>query len=59
MAMANDGGGSQTVSELHQAIRKEFPRADADANGIHRIFFETRQVHWFYDGLLKLRRRLV
>ena len=32
---------SQTMNELHQAIRKEFPRADADANGIRRIFFEN------------------
>jgi selenocysteine lyase/cysteine desulfurase len=32
---------SQTMSELHQAIRKEFPRADADANGRRRIFFEN------------------
>ena len=31
----------QTMSELHQAIRKEFPRADADANGKRRIFFEN------------------
>jgi selenocysteine lyase/cysteine desulfurase len=29
------------MSELHQAIRKEFPRADADANGKRRIFFEN------------------
>jgi selenocysteine lyase/cysteine desulfurase len=32
---------SQTMSELHRAIRKEFPRADADANGRRRIFFEN------------------
>jgi len=31
----------QTMSELHQAIRKEFPRADADANGKRRVFFEN------------------
>ena len=29
------------MSELHQAIRKEFPRADADANGKRRVFFEN------------------
>jgi len=31
----------QTMSEMHQAIRREFPRADADANGRRRIFFEN------------------
>ncbi|MGD0176034.1 MAG: aminotransferase class V-fold PLP-dependent enzyme [Candidatus Bathyarchaeia archaeon] len=30
-----------TMSEMHQAIRREFPRADADANGRRRIFFEN------------------
>ena len=32
---------SQIKSELHQAIRREFPRADADANGKRRVFFEN------------------
>jgi selenocysteine lyase/cysteine desulfurase len=32
---------SQTMSDLHQAIRREFPRADADATGRRRIFFEN------------------
>jgi selenocysteine lyase/cysteine desulfurase len=32
---------SQTMHELHQSIRREFPRADADANGKRRIFFEN------------------
>ncbi|MGA2972457.1 MAG: aminotransferase class V-fold PLP-dependent enzyme [Candidatus Bathyarchaeia archaeon] len=32
---------NQTMSDLHQAIRREFPRADADANGRRRIFFEN------------------
>ena len=31
----------QKLSELHEAIRKEFPRVDADANGRRRIFFEN------------------
>jgi len=31
----------QTMSEMHQAIRRKFPRADADANGRRRIFFEN------------------
>lgn len=29
------------LSELHQAVRREFPRADIDANGRKRIFFEN------------------
>jgi selenocysteine lyase/cysteine desulfurase len=29
------------MSELHDAIRREFPRADADANGRRRIFLEN------------------
>jgi len=29
------------MSELHEAIRREFPRADVDANGRRRIFFEN------------------
>ena len=29
------------MSEMHRAIRREFPRADADANGRRRIFFEN------------------
>ena len=31
----------KTMSRLQQAIRREFPRADADANGRRRIFFEN------------------
>ncbi|MGD0177028.1 MAG: hypothetical protein ABSC50_09425 [Candidatus Bathyarchaeia archaeon] len=31
----------QKLSELHEAIRREFPRVDADANGRRRIFFEN------------------
>jgi len=31
----------ETVNELLSSIRKEFPRADADANGRSRIFFEN------------------
>ena len=30
-----------TTTKMHQAIRREFPRADADANGRRRIFFEN------------------
>jgi selenocysteine lyase/cysteine desulfurase len=29
------------LSELHRAIRREFPRADVDGNGRRRIFFEN------------------
>jgi len=29
------------LSELHQAIRREFPRAEIDASGRRRIFFEN------------------
>jgi cysteine desulfurase family protein (TIGR01976 family) len=29
------------MSRLHEAVRREFPRADADANGRRRIFFEN------------------
>ncbi|HXZ98571.1 MAG TPA: aminotransferase class V-fold PLP-dependent enzyme, partial [Candidatus Acidoferrum sp.] len=32
---------SSTISGLIQAIRKEFPRVEADANGRRRIFFEN------------------
>ena len=32
---------SSTITELLQAIRKEFPRAQADASGRRRIFFEN------------------
>jgi len=32
---------SSTISGLLQAIRKEFPRAEADASGRRRIFFEN------------------
>ena len=32
---------SSTITELLQAIRKEFPRAEADASGRQRIFFEN------------------
>jgi selenocysteine lyase/cysteine desulfurase len=32
---------SRTISGLIQAIRKEFPRAEADANGRPRVFFEN------------------
>ena len=35
------GSTGQMMSQLHQAIRREFPRADADANGRRRIFFEN------------------
>ena len=31
----------ETLNELLSSIRKEFPRADADANGRSRIFFEN------------------
>ncbi len=30
-----------TTTKMHQAIRREFPRADADASGRRRIFFEN------------------
>ncbi len=29
------------LSELHQAVRREFPRAEIDAKGRKRIFFEN------------------
>jgi selenocysteine lyase/cysteine desulfurase len=32
---------SKTMSRFHEVIRREFPRADADANGRPRIFFEN------------------
>jgi selenocysteine lyase/cysteine desulfurase len=32
---------STPMSRLHEFIRREFPRADADANGRRRIFFEN------------------
>jgi len=32
---------SETVPALLSRIRREFPRADIDANGRHRIFFEN------------------
>ena len=33
--------GNVMISELLQNIRKEFPRAETDANGRRRIFFEN------------------
>jgi len=32
---------SPSVSAIHKAIRKEFPRADVDASGRRRVFFEN------------------
>ena len=32
---------SETVPALLSSIRREFPRADRDANGRHRVFFEN------------------
>jgi selenocysteine lyase/cysteine desulfurase len=38
---SNMQSSGESISEFHQLIRKEFPRADVDANGRQRIFFEN------------------